>query len=120
MFAPSRCSASNCRTPALPRPTRFNCTPWSRTGSRMCSRVTNPAPGACTEGHRAAVPADGPTFTGASGPTQIKATGQHVSFAPIQRLAAKGEAIYKVRVRGNVAGDQRFTVQLKCDQIATP
>ena len=62
----------------------------------------------------------GGTFTGSSGPTQIKAQGQQLSFEPIQRLAAKGEAVYKIRVRGSVAGDQRFSVQLTCDQVRTP
>jgi uncharacterized repeat protein (TIGR01451 family) len=83
-------------------------------------RVTNQGTGECTNVQLAAVLAEGTTFTGGNGPTQVKAQGQQLAFEPIQRLAAKGEAVYKVRVRGSVAGDQRFTVQLKCDQVATP
>jgi hypothetical protein len=83
-------------------------------------RVMNQGTGECTNVQLAAVLADGTAFTGSSGPTQIKATGQQLSFEPIQRLAAKGEATYKVRVRGTTAGDQRISVQLKCDQVGTP
>ena len=83
-------------------------------------RVTNQGTGECTNVQLAAVLAEGTTFVGGNGPTAVKAQGQQLAFEPIQRLAAKGEVTYKVRVRGTVAGDQRFAVQLKCDQVGTP
>ena len=83
-------------------------------------RVMNQGTGDCTNVQLAAVMADGTAFTGSSGPTQIKAQGQQLLFEPIPKLGAKDVVVYKVRVRGTVAGDLRFSVQLRCDQVTTP
>jgi uncharacterized repeat protein (TIGR01451 family) len=83
-------------------------------------RVTNQGTGACTNVQLVAALADGMTYTGSSGPTQIKAQGPHLVFDPIPQLAVKGEVVYRVRVRGTTAGDLRFRVQLSCDQTRTP
>jgi len=83
-------------------------------------RVTNQGTGVCSNVQLMAALADGTTFTGANGPTTVKAQGQTLVFDPIASLPVKGEMVYTVRVRGNVAGDQRFRVQLTCDQIRTP
>ena len=83
-------------------------------------RVTNQGTGVCTNVQLVAALAEGTTYTGSSGPTQIKVQGQHLVFEPIPSLAVKGEAVYHVRVRSTVAGDLRFRVQLTCDQIRTP
>ncbi len=64
--------------------------------------------------------AEGATYTGSSGPTQIKVQGQHLVFDPIATLGVKGEAVYRVKVRGSQSGDIRFRVQLTCDQVRTP
>ncbi len=83
-------------------------------------RIVNQGTGACTNVQIMAVLADGTTFTSSNGPTQGKATGQTLVFEPIATLAVKGETVYRVRVRGAVAGDQRFRVQLTFDQVRTP
>ena len=83
-------------------------------------RVTNQGTGACTNVQLVAAIAEGTEYKGSSGPTQIKAQGQHLVFDPIPTLAVKGEAVYRVRVRGTAAGDLRFRVQLTCDQVRTP
>jgi uncharacterized repeat protein (TIGR01451 family) len=83
-------------------------------------RVLNQGTGACTNVQIVAALADGTTYTGSSGPTQAKAQGQSLVFDPIANLAVKGEAVYRVKVRGTVAGDTRFRVQLTCDQVRTP
>lgn len=83
-------------------------------------RVTNQGTGPCTNVQLVAALAEGTTYTGSSGPTQIKTQGQHLIFEPIQTLGVKGEALYRVRVRSTVAGDLRFRVQLTCDQVRTP
>jgi uncharacterized repeat protein (TIGR01451 family) len=83
-------------------------------------RVTNQGTGDCTNVQLSATMADGTSFTGSSGPTQVKGQGQQLAFEAIPKLAAKGEVIYRVRVRGSTAGDQRFGVQLTCDQVRTP
>ena len=50
----------------------------------------------------------------------VKATGQQLTFDPIPSLGVKGEMIYRVRVKGNAAGELRIRVQLSCDQLKTP
>ncbi|AMV26621.1 Large cysteine-rich periplasmic protein OmcB precursor [Gemmata sp. SH-PL17] len=83
-------------------------------------RIVNQGTGACTNVQIMAALAEGTTFTNSNGPTQAKATGQTLVFEPIPTLAVKGETVYRVRVRGAAAGDQRFRVQLTCDQVRTP
>jgi hypothetical protein len=83
-------------------------------------RVTNQGTGVCTKVQLMAAMAENTTFTGANGPTTVKAQGQTLVFEPIQSLAVKGEMVYTVRVRGAVPGDHRFRVQLTCDQVRTP
>jgi uncharacterized repeat protein (TIGR01451 family) len=83
-------------------------------------RITNQGTGACSNVQVMAAMAENTTFSGANGPTTVKAQGQTLVFDPIPTLAVKGEMVYTVRVRGNAAGDQRFRVQLTCDQVRTP
>ncbi|HSQ56774.1 MAG TPA: hypothetical protein VLM40_13620, partial [Gemmata sp.] len=83
-------------------------------------RVMNQGTGPCTNVQLLAALGEGTVYTGSSGPTQVKAQGQHLVFEPIATLAVKGESVYRVKIRGNVAGDLRFRVQLTCDQVRTP
>jgi hypothetical protein len=83
-------------------------------------RVMNQGTGACTNVQLVAAIAEGTEYKGSSGPTQVKAQGQHLVFEAIPTLAAKGEAVYRVKIRGTTAGDLRFRVQLTCDQVRTP
>ncbi len=62
-------------------------------------RVTNQGTGNCTNVQLVAALAEGTTYTGSSGPTQVKAQGQHLIFDPIQQLGVKGEVVYRVRVQ---------------------
>ena len=59
-------------------------------------------------------------FVSATGPTQGKAKGKAVTFAPLKSLAPKAEAVYRVVTKGLKAGDTRFKVALTSDQMATP
>lgn len=83
-------------------------------------RVTNQGTGACSNVQLVAALAEGTTYTGSNGPTQIKAQGQQLVFDPIATLGVKGELVYRVRIRGTVPGDQRLRVQLTCDQVTNP
>jgi uncharacterized repeat protein (TIGR01451 family) len=84
-------------------------------------RVTNQGTGACTNVQLMAAMAEGTSFSSANGPTTVKAQGQTLVFDPIATLPVKGgDVVYTVRVRGTVAGDQRFRVQLTCDQVRSP
>jgi uncharacterized repeat protein (TIGR01451 family) len=57
---------------------------------------------------------------GGDGPTRVRVDGQNVIFEPLARLAPKGSAVYKVRVRGAGAGDHRVRVQVVSDEVRTP
>lgn len=83
-------------------------------------RVTNQGTGVCTNVQIAAALGEGTAYAGSSGPSQVRVQGQHLIFEPIPTLPVKGEAVYRVRVRGTTEGDLRFRAQLTCDQVRTP
>ncbi len=83
-------------------------------------KVVNQGTAACTNVIVAATLAEGTAATGATGPTQARGQGQNISFDGIPSLAPKQEASFRVRVKGNLAGDLKFKVQLTCDEIRTP
>ncbi len=83
-------------------------------------KVINQGTAPCTNVQIVATLADGTSATGANGPTQARGQGQQVSFDAVATLDAKKEAIFKVKVKGGVAGDLRFRVQVLCDEIKTP
>jgi uncharacterized repeat protein (TIGR01451 family) len=83
-------------------------------------KVMNQGTAPCTNVQISATLAEGTSATGANGPTQARGQGQQVTFDPIVTLAIKQEMTFKVKVKGGVAGDQRFRVQIVCDQIRTP
>jgi len=83
-------------------------------------RVTNSGTGPCTNVLLVAELAEGTAAAGAAGPTNGRVTGQQITFDPIPTLGVKADAVYKVRVKGSAAGDQRFRMKLSCDQIKTP
>lgn len=57
---------------------------------------------------------------GGNGPGKAEVEGQRVLFEPLARLAPKGEAVYRIQVRGLKAGDPRIRVQVACDEIQSP
>jgi uncharacterized repeat protein (TIGR01451 family) len=83
-------------------------------------RVVNQGTGACTNVQIVADLAEGTASVGTTGPTTGRVSGQQITFEPIATLGVKAEAVYRVRVKGSVGGDQRFRVRLVCDQIRTP
>lgn len=83
-------------------------------------KVTNQGTGPCTNVVVVGELADGTTFGSAAGPTTGKASGNGVVFEPLATLPVKGEAVFKVKVKGTAAGDTRFRVKLSCDQVKTP
>lgn len=56
----------------------------------------------------------------AEGPTQNTVEGGRVIFAPLQRLAPKADATYRIRVQGVVEGDQRLRVLVQSDEMNSP
>lgn len=56
----------------------------------------------------------------AEGPTRNSADGARVVFEPLRDLAPKAETLYRLRVQGVKAGDQRIRVQLQSDEFREP
>jgi uncharacterized repeat protein (TIGR01451 family) len=83
-------------------------------------RVVNQGTAACTNVLVSAVLGDGTTAAGVNGPTAGRGAGQTVTFDPVPSLGVKGEVVFQVKVKGGVAGDARFKVQVACDQIKSP
>lgn len=83
-------------------------------------RIVNQGTGPCTNVVVTAHLADGTVTVGANGPTTARGQGQQIVFDPLPTLAAKGEAVYRVRIRGTQAGDMKLRVQVVCDEIRTP
>ncbi len=80
-------------------------------------KVTNQGTGPCTNVVVVGELADGTVFGSASGPTTGRASGNVVTFEALATLPVKGEAVFKVKVKGTVAGDARFKAKVACDQI---
>jgi uncharacterized repeat protein (TIGR01451 family) len=59
----------------------------------------------------------GMTPLNAEGPVNYEINGQEIVFEPIARLAPRADAGFQIRVRGDRAGDMRFSVELHCDQL---
>jgi uncharacterized repeat protein (TIGR01451 family) len=55
-----------------------------------------------------------------SGPTTARQRGQQLVFEPLPRLAARADALYRVRVRARQPGDVRFRVYMTCEQLQRP
>ncbi len=56
----------------------------------------------------------------ADGPTRHQLEAGRVFFEPLPRLAPKADTTYRIKVRGEEAGDQRFRVQLQSDEMDSP
>ncbi len=83
-------------------------------------RILNQGTGPCTGVQLACDLAETTQATGATGQTAGKVAGQQVTFDTLPTLGVKGEAVYKVRVRGTAAGDYRIRVRLSCEQFRSP
>jgi uncharacterized repeat protein (TIGR01451 family) len=56
----------------------------------------------------------------AAGPADHRFQGQQVLYEPLPKLAARADALYRVKVRGLRDGDVRFKVRMSCDQLTAP
>jgi uncharacterized repeat protein (TIGR01451 family) len=83
-------------------------------------KIVNQGTAACTNVQMQAMLAEGVTAVAATGPTQARGQAQSVAFDPLAKLDVKQEVIYRVKVKCSVPGDQRFRVQIQCDEIRTP
>jgi uncharacterized repeat protein (TIGR01451 family) len=56
----------------------------------------------------------------AEGETQHKIDRNRLVFEPVQQLAPKADTVYRLRVQGLQAGDQRVAVEVKTDDLQQP
>ncbi len=56
----------------------------------------------------------------AEGPVQEKIDGQRIIFQAMDRLAAGGDAVFRITCQAQEPGDHRFRVQLTSDDMSTP
>ena len=82
-------------------------------------KISNPGTGACSNVQLIVELADSTSATDAKGPTVGRTTGQQILFDPISTVGVKGDAIYRVKVKGTQPGDMRFRVKMTCDQNRT-
>jgi len=59
-------------------------------------------------------------FASATSPAKETVKGKSITFAPLPKLAPKAKAVYKLTVKCVKAGDVRFSVSLKSDQMDSP
>jgi uncharacterized repeat protein (TIGR01451 family) len=55
-----------------------------------------------------------------TGPTAVAIQGQQVFFAPLERIAPRGEAIYKITAKGLQHGDHLIRVQVISNESPAP
>lgn len=60
------------------------------------------------------------TITGTSGATDGSVSGKNVTFASLPSLAPGAKAEWRVTVKVDAAGDQRFSVTMNSDQLKRP
>jgi uncharacterized repeat protein (TIGR01451 family) len=83
-------------------------------------RVVNQGTKAATNVQVAVKLPAGMQLVSAEGETQHAEQQGAVIFEPLAQLAAKADTVYRVRVQGTAAGDQRVTVEVNTDDLAQP
>ena len=83
-------------------------------------RLVNQGTGPCQQIHLVAVLPEGAEYKGSSGPTAIRQEDNRLIFVPLASLPVRGEAVYRLRIRGTLPGDARLRVHLSYDQMRTP
>ena len=59
-------------------------------------------------------------YVSGTGPTAVTANGRTITTAPLLTLAPKAEAVYRIVVKANKAGDVRFATSLLTDKMTRP
>ncbi|HZT79132.1 MAG TPA: hypothetical protein VFA26_02835 [Gemmataceae bacterium] len=83
-------------------------------------RVVNQGTSPCQGVRIRAVVPDGMAALSAEGPAAYRVSGQEVVFEAVPRLAARADALYRVKVRAAKPGDLRFKAYLDCDHMKQP
>jgi uncharacterized repeat protein (TIGR01451 family) len=63
---------------------------------------------------------EGLTLVRADGPSAVRSAPQGVTFDPLPKLAARADAVYRIRLRGQQTGDWRWKLELSADGVPGP
>jgi uncharacterized repeat protein (TIGR01451 family) len=83
-------------------------------------RVVNQGTKAATNVQVAVHLPPGMQIVSAEGETQHGTRGSALMFEPLPQLSPKADTVYRVRVQGLQAGDQRITVEVNTDDLTQP
>lgn len=83
-------------------------------------RIVNQGTKAATNVQITAELPTGLKLISAEGETQHKTDRNRLVFEPLQQLAPKADTVYRLRVQGLQAGDQRVAVEVKTDDLQQP
>jgi uncharacterized repeat protein (TIGR01451 family) len=83
-------------------------------------RVTNTGSKTETDIKLVATVPDKMKFKGAQGPTRCREEGKTLVFEPIEKLAPRADAVYRINVKALEAGTVRFKIQLTSTNLTEP
>lgn len=63
---------------------------------------------------------EGITLLGAKGPSKGVINGRTITFEPLEKLAPRADAIYRIKVRTDKVGDLRIEAQAMSDALTAP
>jgi uncharacterized repeat protein (TIGR01451 family) len=83
-------------------------------------RVINQGSAAGANVRLSAVLPEGLTLVRPEGPTAARVQQQQVLFEPLAQLPPRADAVYRIHVRGQRAGDWRFAADMSADGLQRP
>ena len=83
-------------------------------------RITNTGSKTETDIKLVATVPDEMQFKNADGPVRYRQEGQTIVFEPIERLAPRADAIFRIKVRTLKAGSVRFKIQVSSANLTEP
>jgi uncharacterized repeat protein (TIGR01451 family) len=91
-------------------------------GSEMAYevRITNTGSKVETDIKLVAMVPDKMEFKGATGPVRFHAEGKTIVFEPLEKLAPKADAIFRINVKALEAGTVRFKIQMTSTNLPEP
>jgi uncharacterized repeat protein (TIGR01451 family) len=83
-------------------------------------RVTNTGSKTETDIRLVATIPDKMAFKSATGPARFQEQGKQVTFEPVEKLAPRADAIFRINVKALEAGNVRFKIQLTSTNLTEP
>jgi hypothetical protein len=83
-------------------------------------RITNTGSKAETDIKLVAVVPDKMEFKGAQGSVRYREEGKTIIFEPVEKLAPRADAVFKVTCKAQYAGTVRFKIQVTSANLVEP